>query len=143
MLTEGQIKYRKYKASYLKYRAAHKEEMSLYKLVPKNYVANMYDRIVGRVHKNIKYRGRHVYFTKKQFLEFIEGTNFNSLFDNYIRSGKDIRLAPSVDRIDNNKDYSFDNIQLMTHSENSSKGAKYEQHKHGRQATKPTKEKTK
>lgn len=43
---------------------------------------------------------------------------FIKLFDNWVYSGYDKNEAPSIDRIDDYKGYSFDNIQLMTWKEN-------------------------
>jgi len=46
----------------------------------------------------------------------------NALYDAWRLSGYRQGLIPSVDRIDDSKGYSFDNIQLMTWAENKAKG---------------------
>ena len=62
-------------------------------------------------------------YTKQELGEWIKSQpNFQELFDKYIESGFDSWLKPSVDRLDDNKGYSFDNIQLITWKENHDKG---------------------
>ena len=51
-----------------------------------------------------------------------EQPNLNSLMEGYEKSGGDKWFRPSVDRKDNAKGYSFDNIQLMSWKENHDKG---------------------
>lgn len=48
-------------------------------------------------------------------------TDFINLFDQWKQKNYDIRFTPSVDRIDDNKGYSLDNIQWLTHKDNSIK----------------------
>lgn len=47
--------------------------------------------------------------------------NFETLYQAWVKSGYDSNLKPSVDRLDDAKGYSFDNIQLITWSENHKK----------------------
>lgn len=60
--------------------------------------------------------------------EFIDWVNKNyggiieDMFQNYVDSGCDKYLKPSIDHIDDYKGYSFDNMQLMTWKENDIKG---------------------
>lgn len=46
---------------------------------------------------------------------------FHELYNNWVKSDYYKLSIPSVDRIDDNKGYSFDNIQLMTWNENQRK----------------------
>jgi len=55
--------------------------------------------------------------------------NFEELYNNWKKSGYEKDLVPSVDRIDDYKGYSFDNIQLTTWEENNRKG--YSDRKNG------------
>lgn len=48
---------------------------------------------------------------------------FHALFDDWVKSGYDKWHKPSIDRIDPNKHYFFENMQLMTFRENNKKGA--------------------
>jgi len=47
---------------------------------------------------------------------------FESIYIDWFRSGFKYNLRPVFDRIDNKKGYSFDNLQVITSSENSAKG---------------------
>lgn len=50
--------------------------------------------------------------------------DFDLLYDKWVISGYEYTKTPSVDRIDDNKGYSLDNIQLMTWEENRKKSYK-------------------
>ena len=54
----------------------------------------------------------------------IKQNNFKKLYDNWVNSWYSKMIVPSVDRIDDYKWYSFDNIQLMTWKENKDKSHK-------------------
>lgn len=85
---------------------------------------NMMSRVTG-----IQYKKEHLYLGKEilsreDFYEFSKNDkSFNELFDAWVASDYDRKLTPSVDRIDSNKGYVLGNIQWITHSENSRKGA--------------------
>lgn len=58
-------------------------------------------------------------FTKQEFKEWcLKQANFNTLFSNWIKSGFEKNLYPSVDRIFDNESYTFGNMQMMTYEEN-------------------------
>lgn len=60
--------------------------------------------------------------SRSEFLNrFRNDETFNDLFNVWKQSGWDIKLCPSVDRIDVNKGYTLDNIQFITHSDNCAK----------------------
>lgn len=50
--------------------------------------------------------------------------SFDKLYDDWVSSGFDKKLSPSIDRVDTSKGYTLDNMRWLTHSENSSIGAK-------------------
>lgn len=114
-------RYKKYKKSYKKYQTT-----------PKAYVINMYDRMLRRPDYKRTYKGKKPTFTLDELREFIKTTNFTELFDGYVGSGRKLALAPTVDRIDNDKGYDIDNIRVITHSENASKGSYERKYYHGR-----------
>jgi hypothetical protein len=70
--------------------------------------------------QNAKRRGKSFSLTLDQFKEFCNMTGYLML------KGK-LKKSASIDRIDNSKGYSFDNIQVLTLSQNSAKGAKDEE----------------
>ena len=57
-------------------------------------------------------------YTKQELKEWLYKNNFKSLYDNWISSDFDKDKKPSVDRLDDFKSYSFDNIRLVTWAEN-------------------------
>ena len=58
-------------------------------------------------------------YTKKEFIDkYINNEVYLSLYINWVGSGYLKDLAPSFDRIDDYKGYSFDNLQLMRWFEN-------------------------
>lgn len=54
-------------------------------------------------------------YTRNELKEWIYSQpNFNKLYNDWVKSNYDIKLKPSIDRIDSLKHYYFDNIQLVT-----------------------------
>jgi len=66
---------------------------------------------------NAKHRGKEFDLTFEQFKKFAIETDY------FVGKGKK-KDSYSIDRIDNNKGYTLDNIQIMTLSENSKKYTK-------------------
>ena len=50
---------------------------------------------------------------------------YDEIYKAWVLSGYDKNYTPSIDRIDDSKGYSFDNVQIMTWSENRMKEALY------------------
>lgn len=73
-----------------------------------------------------RYAEKGVHFTRGEWFEWCVKTypTFISLYSEWQESGYELKLAPSIDRIDNTKGYYIDNIQWMTFSDNSRKGAR-------------------
>ena len=69
-------------------------------------------------------------YTKEELEKWIlNQPNFENLYQNWVKSNYDKDLAPSIDRLDDYKPYSLDNIQLMTWKENREKA--YEDQRSG------------
>lgn len=85
---------------------------------------NMKSRITGiQVQKFHLYKGKEL-LEKDDFYTWAKGNStFWKLYEVYKNSGYDRKLAPSVDRIDSSKGYVIDNMEFVTHSENSRRGS--------------------
>lgn len=58
-------------------------------------------------------------YTKTDFVNWVANHSaFNDLYESWVKSDYDKNLIPSVDRIDENKSYCFENIRLVTWKEN-------------------------
>lgn len=85
---------------------------------------NMLSRVTGVQRQKFHlYQGKEI-LPKNEFYEWaISSKDFHSLFDAWVESGYERRLAPSVDRIDSSRGYEVGNMEWVTHSENSRRGA--------------------
>lgn len=85
-------------------------------------LSNMYDAQKRRS----RIKGyHHPYYTKKEFIIWCKSQKlWYNLFKNWKESGYNKDFVPSIDRINNYKGYSFDNIRLTTWKENNEKGRK-------------------
>jgi len=85
---------------------------------------NMYTRVSGILKtKAHLYEGLDI-LDKEDFYKWsLSDYAFNILFDDWVSSGYDKKLSPSIDRIDTNYGYVLDNMRWLTHSENSRLGA--------------------
>jgi|32_taG_2_1085360.scaffolds.fasta_scaffold84018_2 hypothetical protein len=99
-----------------------------YEKTPNGYLMRKYRNMKSRVNgiqklKHHLYLGKEL-LSKEEFYEWANSsTEFISLFNNYVNSGYDMKLAPTVDRIDSQRGYTIDNMRWLTHSENSRNGA--------------------
>lgn len=70
------------------------------------------------------YAGKGVSFSKEEFYRWsLCSDDFLALFSEWEASGYNRKLTPSVDRVDSEKGYEFENMEWVTHSENSRRGA--------------------
>lgn len=84
---------------------------------------NMLSRITGvQKKKHHLYAGKALLDKADFYLWTQDNEQFIKLFEAYQQSGFERKLAPSVDRIDSSKGYTLDNIEWVTHSENSRRG---------------------
>ena len=100
------------------------ENTRRYRKTPKGVLTNMYQHIKAR-HKTD--------FTLLEFHQFLNDKKFKRLFKEWEKSGYKKQLKPSLDRIDCKKNYSKDNIQMMTWAENRFKQSVYD----GKRGRKP------
>lgn len=95
---------------------------------PSFYLGTCYSEIKRRCsHKDIlrpNYFGKNFCTREEFFNKFLTDDNFLLLFDNWRNHNFKRGEAPSIDRIDNNGDYSIENSQFIKHSENTGKDSK-------------------
>lgn len=99
-----------------------------YEKTPRGYLMrayrNMKSRIQGVQKKKVHLYSGKVLMPKEEFYLWASKNQvFRDLFAIYKASGFDQKFAPSVDRIDPSIGYEIGNIEFVTHSENSSRGA--------------------
>jgi len=85
---------------------------------------NMKSRITGvQKAKFHLYEGKEL-MDKQEFYNYsLNCKEFHKLFDVWELSEYNRKLTPSLDRIDSSKGYNLKNIEWITHSENSRRGA--------------------
>lgn len=95
------------------YRRNHSKSM-------RGLASNMYDNQVRRS----KDRGHKCpSYSSKDFVDFVVSQHkFKYLYEIWVKSGYLKDLVPSVDRIDNSKGYSFDNIRITSWKINNRNG---------------------
>ena len=99
----------------MKYEATKK-----YRKTKKGVLTNLYGHIKTR---NKTKFGEELNFTLKEFQEkYIENYDFLRAYNVWVKSGYEYYKKPSVDRIDPDKSYFFDNMEFMTWEENRRKG---------------------
>lgn len=99
-----------------------------YERTKKGKLMRNYRNMESRI-KGIQWRKAHLYEGKKligrdEFYEWaINDPEFHRLFDEWELSNYDRKLSPSVDRKDSSQGYEPWNMEWVTHSENSRRGA--------------------
>lgn len=93
---------------------------------------NMESRVTGvQKQKYHLYKGKELLSREDFYSWALINKDFHSLFNAYELSCYDRKLCPSVDRIDSKIGYTISNMEFITHSENSRRGAigrKYKNH---------------
>lgn len=99
-----------------------------YEKTKKGFLMRTYRNMKSRVDGVQKLKA-HLYtgkdlLDKNVFYDWaLNNCDFNSLFKTWEVSGYIRTLTPSIDRIRTDKGYAIENMQWITHSENSRKGA--------------------
>jgi hypothetical protein len=107
----------------------HMDRCKVYEKTLPGYLMRTYRNMKSRV-TGIQKKKSHLYLgleilPKEEFYEWANcSPMFLCLYHQYVASGFDLKKAPSVDRIDSSKGYTLDNMQWVSHSVNSSRGAK-------------------
>jgi len=97
-----------------------------YRQDKKRTVEGWYTKTYGRMTRDNKNKfNLPLPFSKEEFIKWIQENykdKFKKLFQDYVDSDCDKYLNPSIDRIDDYKSYTFENMQLITWKENDVKG---------------------
>lgn len=101
----------------------HKYEKTMKGFLMRKY-RNMESRVTG-VQKLKAHLYKNLYLLpRKDFYEWsLSHDGFKILWEVWIKSDYERKFCPSVDRIDSSKGYSLENMEWITHSENSRRGA--------------------
>lgn len=100
----------------------------IYESTPKGFLMRKYRNMQSRV-MGIQKLKAHLYFGKsllprEKFYEWaLKSKTFWKLWRKWVKSNRDRKLCPTVDRIDPEKGYELSNMEWITHSENSSRGS--------------------
>jgi hypothetical protein len=111
----------------------HKKEIKKnitkrYEKTKNGFLMRMYRNMESRI-SGVQKQKFHLYegktlLERKEFYDWVlSNDEFHRLFGIYEQSGYDRKLAPSVDRIDSSLGYYLSNMEIVTHSVNSSRGA--------------------
>ncbi len=98
-----------------------------YERTKKGKLMRLYRNMQSRIHgvqkaKHHLYEGKSL-LPKDDFYSWaISCDEFHRLFKEWVASGYDRKLTPSVDRIDSSQGYEIENMEWVTHSENSRRG---------------------
>lgn len=98
---------------------------------PHSYLSAKYSVMqsrIGGASKPHLYRGLGI-MSRREFLAWgLDDPAFNKLWWEWQKSGRPMKLAPSIDRIDTQRGYVLGNVQFITHSENSGKASNWRWH---------------
>ena len=90
-----------------------------------------YNGLITRMYCGIKqrskrYNNNQLGFTKEEFVQWVSNQQelFDILWNNWIQSDYDTKLKPSINRLNDYKSYTFDNMELTTWEDNFNKGTK-------------------
>jgi hypothetical protein len=99
-----------------------------YEKTKKGFLMRLYRNMKSRV-TGVQKQKYHLYcklelLPKDSFYSWsLNSKQFHILWDDWIASNYSIKLTPSVDRLDSDKGYLLPNMEWVTHSENSRRGA--------------------
>ena len=97
----------------------HKAYRYNYRRTKKGLIATIYD--YQKRYSKIRNHPMPLYTLKELRDWAFSQENFEELYQNWINSDYDKWTKPSIDRLEDDKPYAFENIQLMTWKENSDK----------------------
>lgn len=86
---------------------------------------NMQSRVLGILQKKAHlYQGLEI-LGRQEFYDWaMSSPEFHSLYDGWVASGYQCGFSPSVDRVNPAKGYTLDNMEWVSHSENSRRASR-------------------
>lgn len=105
-----------------------------YEKTKSGFLVRLYRNMKSRI-EGIQYLKAHLYqnkelLDKESFYSWANSQEaFHNLFDVWEHSRYDRKLTPSVDRKESSRGYTIDNMEWVTHSENSRRGSR---NRHGK-----------
>lgn len=106
-----------------------------YERTKKGKLMRCYRNMISRV-SGIQQKKQHLYngkalLPKEDFYEWaFASPEFHRLYDIWVAADYDRKLTPTVDRIDPSRGYTIENMEWVTHSENSRRGGKWKPSEH-------------
>ncbi len=102
---------------------AHAEACKRYEKTPKGFLMrayrNMQSRVEGIQRPGGSWEGKAL-LPRQDFYDWaLSSSQFWRLYKAYVAANYEMRLAPSVNRIDSRRGYTLDNMEWITHSLNS------------------------
>jgi hypothetical protein len=99
-----------------------------YEKTPRGFLMRKYRNMQSRVTgiqklKAHLYKGKSLLNREDFYMWAFNSDDFNNLYTDWVESGYNRKLCPTVDRIDSKYGYFLENMRWITHSENSSLGA--------------------
>jgi hypothetical protein len=105
------------------YSVTKKYEKTLMGKLVRTY-RNMYTRVSGILKtKQHLYMGLEILSREDFYKWSLENKDYMALHKDWVDSGYDRKLSPSIDRINVSKGYVLENIRWVTHAENSRLGS--------------------
>ena len=103
-----------------------------YSRSPIGFIVKLYN---NQIKSSIRRGHSNPDYSRGELHEFlISDKNFMLLYDNWVASGYKRNLAPSCDRVNENKHYTFDNIEIMKWESNNNR--QYDERRNGNKITK-------
>ncbi len=99
-----------------------------YEKTPKGFLMRKYRNMQSRVTgiqklKAHLYEGKYLLDREEYYNWAFNSDDFNRLYTEWVESGYDRKLCPTIDRINPSYGYFLENMRWITHSENSRLGA--------------------
>jgi len=90
---------------------------------------NYYTQVYSSARYKSKRRGEpYPSFTKQELIQWLIGMGVQSMWIEYVESGYDKNLKPSIDRLDDYGAYEFSNMRLVTWRDNLISGVNGKKH---------------